>query len=164
MGNAEFFRMSLDAFGDADRHVVMTLGRGRDSLGTVARPANVETHEWLPHTAVLPRADVFVTHGGMGSVVEALYFGVPMVVVPHHPENLVNGRRLAELGLARVLPEEELTARALRAAVDAVAEDAVMRERAAWMRECVRKGGGAERAVEVVEGFLAENRVPNPIP
>lgn len=154
MGNAEFFRMALDAFGNGDRHVVMTLGRGRMGLVGDERAANVEPHEWLPHAAVLPRADVFVTHGGMGSVVEALYFGVPMVVVPHHPENLVNGQRLAELGLARVLPEEELSAEALRAAVDAVAEDAVMRERAQWMRDRVRNSGGAERAVEVLEGFL----------
>lgn len=157
--NADFFRSCLEAFGHGHRHVVMTLGRGSAGLDPGEHPpANVETHAWLPHPAVLPHADVFVTHGGMGSIIEALYFGVPMVVVPHHPENALNGERLAELGLARVLPEAGLTAEALQAAVDEVSDDAAMRASAARMSECVRAAGGAEAAVAAIEGYLAADR------
>jgi UDP:flavonoid glycosyltransferase YjiC (YdhE family) len=94
----------------------------------------------------------------MGSVVEALHFGVPMVIVPHTPENTITGRRLAELGLGRLLPEEGLTADALKAAVEEVAESRAMRENATRMQEEVLRSGGAARAVAVLEEFLAQDR------
>jgi MGT family glycosyltransferase len=156
--NADFFRSCRTAFGGGRRHVVMTLGRGQTGLDSAeTAPANVQAHAWLPHPAVLPHAEVFVTHGGMGSIVEALYFGVPMVIVPHHPENAINGRRLAELGLGRVLPEADLTADALKALVEEVAGDPQMRANAARMRQDVLGGGGAARAVAVLEAYLSQD-------
>ncbi|MER5520926.1 macrolide family glycosyltransferase [Streptomyces sp. NPDC002763] len=45
-------------------------------------PANVLARRFVPQPEVLARAALFVTHGGMNSVNEALYAGVPMLVVP----------------------------------------------------------------------------------
>ncbi len=49
-----------------------------------------------PQLAVLKQADVFVTHGGMNSVSEALVHGVPMVVVPFISDQLTNAQRIAD--------------------------------------------------------------------
>ena len=38
--------------------------------------------DWVPQLEVLPLSDALVTPGGMGSVMESVAFGVPMVVVP----------------------------------------------------------------------------------
>ncbi|GAA3453650.1 macrolide family glycosyltransferase [Dactylosporangium matsuzakiense] len=147
------FHMCAEAFADGAWHVVMTLGRGKRLAAGLSAPS-VETHEWLPHLAVLPHAAVLVCHGGMGSILEALYFGRPVVVVPHTPEHLVNGRRLQELGIGRVLPPDELDSASLRAAVDALAHDPQTLRRVAAMQAALRSGGGAALAADVVEQAL----------
>lgn len=155
-GRPEFFSTFAEAFQDDGWHVVMTLGRGSDPARVTSGMPNLEAHEWLPHPAVLPHAKAFVCHGGMGSMLEALYFGTPVVIVPHTPEHLINGRRLSELGLGRVLHGDDLTAQSLRATVDAVADCPETRERVDAMRGHAQAAGGPRRAADVLEGWLRE--------
>lgn len=48
--------------------------------------------------AVLSIADVFITHCGMNSASEGLYFQVPLVLFPQTPEQGAVARRVEELG------------------------------------------------------------------
>ncbi|MFI7081499.1 macrolide family glycosyltransferase [Micromonospora sp. NPDC049903] len=153
-GDTEFFRSCLAAFADGPWHVVISVGEGVDPADLGAPPKNVEIHRWVPHLKVLEHADAFVTHGGMGSVNEALYWGCPMVVVPPWPDVVPNAWRLVELGIARQLDPTEISADLLRESVAAVTDDPEMRERARQMRTHTREAGGAPRAVEELEAYL----------
>jgi MGT family glycosyltransferase len=148
-----FFRACARAFADAPWHVVMTLGKRLDPAALGCLPPNVEAHSWLPHADVLAHASLFICQGGMGSVMEALYFGVPMVVVPHHPEQHINAARLAELGLARVLSREAVGEISLREALR-FAADQEARLRVSEMRRAVREAGGAARAADDIQARL----------
>jgi UDP:flavonoid glycosyltransferase YjiC (YdhE family) len=58
--------------------VVTTGGRPADAIpGPI--PANARVASYLPFEWILPKADVFVTNGGYGSVNQAMGFGVPLV-------------------------------------------------------------------------------------
>jgi UDP:flavonoid glycosyltransferase YjiC (YdhE family) len=73
---------------------------------------------------------VFVTHGGMGSVHEALAFGVPMVLFPQMIEQSLVASRVAALGAGVQLTQHgpdlglvstaNVDAATLRSAVDQV--------------------------------------------
>ncbi|MGX9225706.1 macrolide family glycosyltransferase [Streptomyces albus] len=92
-----FFRRCVEAFAELPWHTVFALG-GRispDELGPL--PPHVEAHPWVPLADVLRHASVFLCQSGMGSVLESLRAGVPMVAVPHHPEQHINAKRLTEL-------------------------------------------------------------------
>jgi MGT family glycosyltransferase len=154
----EFFRHLGGAFEDGGWHVVLTLGRGGDGAQLGLTGDHFEVHSWLPHPEVLPHTRAFVTHGGMGSILEALHYGVPMLVVPHTPEHWMNAERVTELGLGRTLPPEELTAERLRAAVDELVEDPRVRDGVARASRQSREAGGAVRAADVLEGWLANGR------
>jgi MGT family glycosyltransferase len=151
----DFFQQCVSAFAELPWHTVIALGGrvSREELGPL--PANVEAHRWIPLGAVLRHTSVFLCQSGMGSIMESLAAGVPMVVVPHHPEQHVNARRLEELGLARVVQREDASLEALRAAVAEAAADTAMRERVAAMRRHVRDAGGAAAAADAVEARLA---------
>jgi rhamnosyltransferase subunit B len=60
-------------------------------------PDGVRHFEYVPFSAVLPRAAAFVHHGGIGTTAQALAAGVPQLVVPlahDQPDNAVRVRRL----------------------------------------------------------------------
>ncbi|MGW7352572.1 macrolide family glycosyltransferase [Streptomyces sp. NPDC054784] len=151
---AEFFRSFSDSFKDDEWHVVMTLGKGADPAA-LGLADHIEAHSFLPHPQVLPHASVLVTHGGPGSVTEALHYGTPMVVVPQTPETRFNAQRLTELGLGTTVLPEELTGDTLRAAVDKLAADTQVRENVARVGQESREAGGAVRAADVLEGWIA---------
>ncbi len=147
----EFYRMCFEAFGDSEWHVVMSIGKWvkADELGSV--PANFELHTYLPQLAVLPHVDLFITHGGMNSTQEALWFNKPMVVIPQMMEQETTARRIQSLGLGRFLPKNEVTAVSLKDAVNSVRQDKGLPERLEQFHAVTRNTGGARQAVDAIE-------------
>ncbi|MDR7299903.1 macrolide family glycosyltransferase [Haloactinomyces albus] len=150
----DFYRMCLEAFADSAWQVAMAVGEhvDPDELGVV--PDNFEVRTRFAQPAVLARATAFLSHAGMNSTMESLYYGVPLVTFPQMPEQEANARRAEELGLGRMVPAEP-TAEVLRKTVDEVAGDERIRANVAAMRETVRSGGGPVAGAEALEAHLA---------
>ncbi|WP_326642995.1 glycosyl transferase [Nonomuraea fuscirosea] len=155
----DFYRTVLQAAQGRPWHVVMAVG-GADPSALGQIPPNVEVHRHVPQLAVLRHARAFVTHAGMGSTMESLHFGVPMVAVPQMAEQRANADRIAELGLGRALAPAAVTAAALWQAVEEVADDPHVRERLRWMQGELTAAGGARAAADEVEKVIAERSVP----
>ncbi|MEW1822670.1 macrolide family glycosyltransferase [Arthrobacter sp. NPDC080031] len=150
----DFFRMCLDGFAGTHWQVAMAIGeRVQESeLGEI--PENFEVRPFFPQLEVLPRADAFVSHTGMNSTMEALYFGVPLVAFPLQPEQGANARRVEDLGLGRRLPQEGLSPELIRETVIAVSGDEAIRGNLEAMSARVRGAGGAPAAADAIEDFL----------
>src|SRR5919202_6292125 len=118
--NPEFFGACFDAFAATDWQVVLSVGTRIDPSTFVRIPDNFLVRPYVPHVEVLEHTDVFVTHGGMNSVMEAIYYGVPIVVVPQQPEQAMTAARVVELGLGLALEAGQLPAGVLRDAVATV--------------------------------------------
>jgi MGT family glycosyltransferase len=158
----DFFRRCVEAFADLPWHTVFALGNRIAPAELGPLPPNVEAHSWVPLAAVLRHTSVFLCQSGMGSILEALRAAVPMVVVPHHPEQHINAQRLTGLGLARVVRREEVSVETLRGAVQDVAGDAAMRASLRDMARHVRSAGGAARAADAIERRLGAVTVDVP--
>jgi MGT family glycosyltransferase len=149
----EFFRACVKAFADGPWHVVMTLGHNGvspEALGPL--PSNVEVHRWLPHLAVLPHADAFVCQAGMGSLMESLACGTPLVLAADGREQAIDAGRAVELGLGVLLSGGEPSAAEVHAAVTTATQSPQIRARVDEMREHIRVAGGTCRAADVLEG------------
>ena len=70
----------IKAFGNKELSVILNTGRGTGDTGNI--PSNIWTYSYVPQLEVLQHTDLFITHGGMNSVNEAMYYGVPMLVMP----------------------------------------------------------------------------------
>lgn len=86
-------------------------------------PAGVEVQGFVDQIGVLTQASLFVTHGGMNSVSEALALAVPMLVIPQGVDQHLVARQAASLGAARVLEREQTSSEQLQAAIDAIRHD-----------------------------------------
>jgi MGT family glycosyltransferase len=157
-----YLRRCVEALADSPWHVVVTLGHrvAREELGPL--PGNVEAHQWLRHPEVLPYTAVFITHGGMGSLMESLWFGVPMVLVPYHVDQRVIASQAADLDLGRVLHRDATTPQALRAALDEVASNPGIAAAVARMRQHVHQAGGAARGADAIEALLRQHTTQPP--
>jgi MGT family glycosyltransferase len=147
----DFYRMCLDAFGGSDWDVAMAVGDQTNLADLGAIAPNVEVRPFFPQLQILRQTAVFITHAGMNSTMEALYFAVPLVAVPQQPEQVATARRLEELGLGRHLAAADVGPEALRAAVAALHTDAQVRRKVAAMSEIVRSAGGAVAAADAIE-------------
>lgn len=101
----DLLRRVIDALGRLPVRGLVTVP---DYIDTGALPsrANVNLSGYVRHSAVLPYADLLVTHAGLGSVLAALAYGVPMVCLPLGREQPANARAVTRLGAGRTLPPE----------------------------------------------------------
>lgn len=147
----EWFQTCSAAFADTRWRVVMTVGSRVDPSELGPLPANVEAHSWLSHFAVLEHAQICVTHGGMGTVMQSLHWGRPMVTVPHYAfEVEPMARRIEELGLGRRIAAGQFDATLLRDTVEELAHDAGTFARVREMQRHIQSAGGAARAADAV--------------
>jgi len=91
-------RCILTALADLPVRGFVTLPDYVDRAALGELPANVTVSGYVRHAAVLPHADLLVTHAGLGSVVAALAHGVPMVALPLDREQPDNARGLVRMG------------------------------------------------------------------
>ena len=150
----DFFKLCFEAFGDGPWHVVMAHGQRIDMQQLGPIPANFQVAPYLPQLEVLEHSRVFITHGGMNSTMEALYYGVPLIVVPQQPEQGMTAQRVSDLGLGVALNPNELSAEVLRAAVERVSDDATIRQNVEAMQETVRDSGGAYDAADAITTMM----------
>lgn len=144
----EVYRLAVDALADEYRLVIAT---GKvDPADLEPLPAGVLAAESQPQLDVLHHADVFITHAGMGSAAEALWFGVPTVAYPQAVDQFANADRLAAIGAGVRIGDEQLTVDGLR---DAVRRALACTARARELRDEVRRGGGVTGAADAVEAF-----------
>lgn len=103
-------------------------------------PSNVLTRPWLSQQDVLGHSKVaaFVTHGGLLSLQEAVYHGVPVVGLPLMSDQHLNVRQAVTLGLGRQLLLEDITEDVLYETIMGVVEDPSFRQQVQQRSELLR--------------------------
>lgn len=94
----------------ASYHLVLAAGLHGAKYQAEELPGNVSVFEWVPQIKLLENATIAITHGGLGSVKECIYYGVPMVIVPMGRDQHDNGERVIHHKLGLVAEPENLTA------------------------------------------------------
>jgi MGT family glycosyltransferase len=112
--DASFYRSCFEAFAKLDCQVILSVGSAVSATALGEAPPNFIVRPHVPQLDVLGRASVFLTHGGMNSVNESLYHGVPMLVIPQMSEQAIVGRRVEQLGAGLYLAKEQVNAERLR--------------------------------------------------
>ena len=150
-GNYENTPVFAEALGESRAAVAFHTVTPRDGL-----PENFYGNGPFCYRELLPHVDLFINHGGLGSVYWALTHGIPMICLFGHMEQFLNARAAARLGVARCCSRGELTPSWLRKAAWDLLESETVRQRAREEALGVRRDTGAERGARaVVEGYLA---------
>ena len=162
-GAKAFYRACIEAFREENITVVLSTGSAFDisDLGPIPKNFLVKPH--MPQLSVLKQASLFITHGGMNSVNEAISSGVPMVVIPFTSDQPVNARQVERLHLGSILPPKSVTAASLKEAAHRVLSDATITQAVRQMQDAVVHAPGNAGAVAIIEShFLSTQRRLSP--
>ena len=129
--------------------MIISLGHNSEHFENV--PDNIEIYDFVDQMAVLSVADAFITHCGMNSTSEALYYKVPLVLFPQTPEQGAVAKRTEELGagirLKSVSEDDILTS------LKTVLNDPEYKNNAAKISESFHACGGTKEAVAFLESL-----------
>ena len=155
-----FYKNCIAALANTEYQVIMSVGNlvSIDEFGTL--PANISVFSHIDQIAVLQLADVFVSHCGMNSVNESLYFGVPLIMLPQTSEQGGVAERVYQLGAGIKLNKSD--ASSLLDAINKVFTDNSYRQKAISIadgfKRCSGAKGAADKIMQVCEG------APLPLP
>ncbi|MFD0592296.1 nucleotide disphospho-sugar-binding domain-containing protein [Catellatospora coxensis] len=148
-------RAFVDALGPLGGTVVVATGH-TDPAELGPLPANVLARRAVPQLEVLARAALFVTHGGVNSVNEALHAGVPMLVIPQGADQTLVARRIVELGAGLETRTETADVETVRALGRRLLGEPRFRAAGAALQAAQRHASGASRAADELEGYLRQ--------
>ena len=105
-------RIASEAFANENVFLIATVPSG--DISTFDILANARIEKFLPHGAILDRAAVAITHGGMGATQKALARGVPVCAVPFGRDQFEVARRVENSGAGTRISAKRLTPERLR--------------------------------------------------
>lgn len=150
----DFYRICLKAFADTDYQIVISVGDPLQLRHFADAPGHFLVKPYVPQLEVLQRADLFITHGGMNSVNEALSYAVPLIVIPKDADQPIIARRITELGAGVKLKRRGLTAQQLRTQAVKLLTDPSFAVNARKIGETLRSAGGYQQAAREIVHFL----------
>jgi UDP:flavonoid glycosyltransferase YjiC (YdhE family) len=106
------------------------------------------------YSALFPRAEAVIHHGGAGTLHQALRAGRPMLVVPFAHDQPDNASRAERIGVARIIPPRRFDDKRLAHELRELLANASYRERARATARVVAEEGGATAAATALEELL----------
>ena len=145
--NREFYRNCIHVLGQTDWQVIISMGNNSEHYETLSD--NIQIYETVDQMAVLSVADAFITHCGMNSTSEGLFFQVPLVLFPQTSEQDAVAKRVEELGAGvrlKSISEEDVIL-----ALQQVLNEPEYKNNAVKISESFQACGGAGEAKSFLE-------------
>jgi MGT family glycosyltransferase len=153
LSRSDLYKDYIEAFEDTSWQVVLNIGQVPvEQLGPL--PSNFIVRSFVPQLEVLKYTDVFITHGGMNSVMESLWYQVPQIVIPQSPEQSIIAAQIKYLGLDEVLEEGQLNAQKISQTVQRFESDEQMERRLQANQKVMLDSGGVTQAVNRLQSFV----------
>ncbi len=141
-----FYKTCISALRNTDYQVIMSVGNlvSLEEFGTL--PENISVYSHIDQIAVLKQADIFVSHCGMNSVSESLYFEVPLVMLPQTSEQKGVAQRVFQLG-AGIKLEKSVS---VLSAINTILRDNTYKQKASQIADGFKNSSGAKGAADKI--------------
>ena len=142
------YNRCLTALSDTDYQVIMSVGNlvSIEEFGEL--PENISVFSHVDQIAVLQQADVFVSHCGMNSVSESLFFGVPLVMQPQTSEQSGVAERVYQLGAGIKLNQSDPDS--IINAIERIFADSGYKQNADVISKSFKRCSGAKGAADKI--------------
>ena len=118
-------------------------------------PDNVLAASWFPQLQVLSRASLMISHGGFGTVREALFYGVPMIIFPRGVDQPGNAARVTWSRVGLMGDIRSVTPTSIGAMLETI-EKQRYRDNAMKLSESLQIENTCDNAVALIEASALE--------
>lgn len=152
--SVSFYKKCFQAFARENVTVILSIGQNVlvKKLGPI--PENFRVYSFVPQLEVLQHASLFITHGGMNSVNEAMHYGVPMLVVPVGNDQPTVANRINELGLGKRLNRKKLSSESLKYSAFDVINDVNIKKTVQTYQQIMSEAGGNNLAAHEIIDYI----------
>jgi len=153
----DFCLRMIDAFRDGSWDVILSISGSRDAFSAIdpsmfgALPAHIQINQRSANFDILSNVDLYIGQGGQGGALEAIYRGVPQIVVPASAWHYHVGQRVEELGFGVCIPLSELSPTRLLDQATRLVADRSLRERLKAAQDSMKMNRSAELAADAIE-------------
>ena len=122
----DLFTLFIDTFNGTNHQVIITTGNNETvcrALKNISVNSNIHIFKFVNQVEILSKASLFITHAGFNSIYEGLYFTVPMLMIPHIPEQYFNAIRVKELNAGYLLNADKIQKEGLAKALGEVQKE-----------------------------------------
>lgn len=142
----------IAALAEEDLQVILSVGERVDIAALGPLPENVSVYPKVDQIAVLEKADAFLSHCGMNSASESLYFGVPLLCCPQTKEQGGVAARVTALGAGIMLENSSVSC--IKAAVKLLLSDTKIKANAEEIARSFHRCTGPVAAADKIEQVI----------
>ncbi len=153
-GQERVIDRSIAALASLPVRGIVTLGPAIDPA-SVRRAPNVTVVAAADHDVIVPRCAAMICHGGHGTILRPLMFGVPVVCLPMGRDQPENAQRIASRGAGIRLPRGASAGR-IRRAVCKLLHDPTYARNAKTLGDALRAEDDGGRSAAAMLEALAE--------
>jgi UDP:flavonoid glycosyltransferase YjiC (YdhE family) len=152
------FETAIAALRELPLNLIVTTGPGTDPARFGPQPRHVLVVPYIPHTLLLPRCSLVVSHGGAGIMLGALAHGLPQLILPQGADQFMNAAACQDARVALALTPDELSEEAVAAAAGRLITEPGFAAAAAHIGAEI---GAMPTAADVLASDLLRDRTDN---
>ena len=94
--NVDFYKKCIEAFGNSKEfQVIISIGKLHEVKELGKLPENISAFNFVPQIKILKITDIFITHGGINSINEAVFGNkLPVIIIPQELDQIDNGNKI----------------------------------------------------------------------
>lgn len=154
----KFIDKCVTAFANTKYSVIISTGkRNKKHMYSKKIYPNISIVNWVSQCEILSKASLFISHAGMNSVNEALYFGVPLIVSPITNDQFIIADRIEELYLGKRINIKNISPNSLFNLCEDVINDQKTLYNTNIIMQDMQESGGSNCALKLIDEFC--NRI-----
>lgn len=150
--NPSVFRQIYESCKSLIYNFILNVGSTIDLDYFSNLPSNWKIVKRLNQFELLKKVDVFVSHGGVNSVREAMHHGIPIIVLPTEGDTLCTAEDIKDGNLGLVLDIKNIDS--INVAVEKIIQDEEIKENCKALSQIMQKSCGLNGAVKIIENIL----------
>jgi UDP:flavonoid glycosyltransferase YjiC (YdhE family) len=152
-GPAAVERMRIAVAGAASLGVplIVTVGNATNPEILGPQPSHVQVHQFIAQDEILADCACVLAHGGGGTLLGSLGWGVPLLLLPQFGDQFYNADRAMAAGVALLIQPNHLSVEAVKTALNRLLHEPTFAERAGVVQQELSAMPDAREVFEQIE-------------